>query len=495
MSSHIQQHQQEQHQQSSSYFVQYLFHLLWNVEEFRERVVSDQRGHVCTGIQKRNGEVKRSQKLPIGSNFNSQESVQKQGNGRLEEDEIPLELVHGSSKCIYCSLKESFIQLDKGKQKEQSFLDGVEGLDDLIKNEQFGLEKLNYDVEIYKALIDSLHFAIQGEMTKAQGCFPPCMVHNLLSLCIQPVPNSPLYFNNAFHSISVEELLKLEDFEKGSSSKLKDLSFKKLQNKIQAKLQAKNSNSFTKIKDYDEKEGEEEEDKSSNDGSEDDTDAETLSRGKKLSFSQLIQKVSHKNDSTSSPCLLNRPKLLTLRFIWDNTETSIIEFNTLWDLLSPVLNLDDIFSLDNEMNQNQSMKSKDENEKQPMILRGIICYDQNHSISFSYNLKTSEWYSLDNDTIKIIGTNWGDLMRSYPLGSLQPSLLFYHPCSKEVARNEKMKYFQDKSLANPFIISNGNFKEHNRMSIIPQYSQHIDDANGFFSFYSFFLFHYNFSKS
>jgi len=207
-------------------------------------------------------------------------------------------------------------------------------------------------------------------------------------------------------------------------------------------------------------------------------------------FGKLLGQVvseDHSNlggEQGAKPKVLNEVDVFAIGLNWPGTALTHKDVEAIIDILSPVINFNDIFELVNrgmtldpeierkkrkekdksksdsgDSNKEHSSKERTEKKvKHYMLLRGMICYYGSHYIAFIYNPDIMEWTLMDDNVVKIIGNDWGDLMVKCRTGQYRPNLLFYQRCRKEVAKCEREKFMEMKrneaktgKKVNPFI--------------------------------------------
>jgi len=452
---------------------------------------------------------------------------------------------HGSSSvqndskeqnCIYCALKEIFVEYSEGRSAELCSDPLRIALSSTYETQsRFQLKQMDDAAEAYEAIVQSLHDAIQqtgAHASHQEICLSGCIVHQTLSNVVQEYNSSEepsLLYNQFVQYVSVVGLGNLYHSEKEKErererEKRREREVEKENQRraflVKALELEDDKNSFTNLS-----------------GSESNFVpilGEDEKKIKQLNFSQMIQKVVHenspqdKNGNTIFPHIKNQPKVFTLGLIWKSHLVSDLELESLLDTISPVINFEDIFYLEAEPQENGTSSSKGTNkgkgtkrhkpqkQKQAMILRGMVCYYGHHYVTILYNRETSKWVLFDDTVIKTIGSTWNDLVTKCLSSRLQPSLLFYQQCTKEVSKEENRKFLHEKKAIqkskrnsqrmnhfrqfSDISAQTQEFREfedsiagsqiQNEDMICLENIQYPDDesyAKGFFSFFSFFV--------
>eukprot|EP01117_Protostelium_nocturnum_P016472 TRINITY_DN6514_c0_g1_i3.p1 TRINITY_DN6514_c0_g1~~TRINITY_DN6514_c0_g1_i3.p1 ORF type:complete len:512 (+),score=143.35 TRINITY_DN6514_c0_g1_i3:636-2171(+) len=118
-----------------------------------------------------------------------------------------------------------------------------------------------------------------------------------------------------------------------------------------------------------------------------------------------------KMNATRRTFISNTPRVLTLGFVWDTSEPTLDVIFDLLMLISPQLELKEMFDSCPEGGT--------------FVFRGMVCYYGKHYNAYFKNRHTEEWIVFDDTTVKKVGKNWIDVAERCRNGRFQPLLLFY----------------------------------------------------------------------
>jgi hypothetical protein len=110
--------------------------------------------------------------------------------------------------------------------------------------------------------------------------------------------------------------------------------------------------------------------------------------------------------------LIRPPRVFVMSLAWDSLDRDYENTDTVWRLLSPILDLRHIFEV----------VSSEGNE---MYLQSIICFYGLHYVSYCFSTSSSTWLLFDDDKVSEIGGDFQDLVEHCVKRKERPYLLFY----------------------------------------------------------------------
>ena len=294
-----------------------------------------------------------------------------------EDVETGEETGEETGRCVFCAFQETFLRYA---------VDSVVTIEPLRvalswqyqAQSRFQLRQMNDAAEVYEALLESIHYATSGHRDNANVMMPPpdgmhecldtsCLAHQTLFV---PVEEHDLQgnllrgFAAPVHYVTVADLVSLG----AQQSHHTDPSeFGYLLGSLMAE--------------------------------------------------DLAGPVSAGGGASRNLTVASEPEVFVVGLNWPAEEASSRHIETVLDLLSPLVDLDQVFS------------EGCESPGRPMILRGMACYYGRHYVSFVYDSQRDEWMLLDDASVRGIGSRWNDLTRKCRQSKYQPCLLFFQRCA------------------------------------------------------------------
>jgi hypothetical protein len=110
--------------------------------------------------------------------------------------------------------------------------------------------------------------------------------------------------------------------------------------------------------------------------------------------------------------LVRSPKVFVISLVWDHIDGGGKDIETVWNQLSPHVDLRHIFVV----------ATPDSTE---MSLKSVICYYYLHYVSYCFSASSSTWLMFDDDKVCEIGKSFQDLVDHCVKKKERPYLLFY----------------------------------------------------------------------
>jgi len=118
---------------------------------------------------------------------------------------------------------------------------------------------------------------------------------------------------------------------------------------------------------------------------------------------------------TVSHILTSFPPAFAVNLAWDSPQPTLGEIRTMFKMLSPTLDLSDIFKIPSHLGETAPKYR----------LKGMICYYGKHYNAYFYNESRKIWFLFDDETVKPVGKLWEEVVDRCLRGRLQPSIVFF----------------------------------------------------------------------
>ncbi|KAH9419778.1 ubiquitinyl hydrolase [Dermatophagoides pteronyssinus] len=135
--------------------------------------------------------------------------------------------------------------------------------------------------------------------------------------------------------------------------------------------------------------------------------------------------------------LLNRPDIISIGLVWDTDHPSLTFIRNVYQLIGTNIRLNELFNL-KETNSFHHQQQLDDNQQLNLV--GLVTYYGKHYSTYIFNTKLSQWIYFDDATVRVVGSQWQQVVEKCIKGHFQPLLLLYsNPNAKIINTKNALK--------------------------------------------------------
>nr|XP_027200328.1 uncharacterized protein LOC113794404 [Dermatophagoides pteronyssinus] len=329
--------------------------------------------------------------------------------------------------CIFCALKELFNQFQSSTESAlppdslrfalaQAFSD----------QRRFRLGYMDDAAECFENILFRIHYHITNEELDSKSqCSSHCIPHEKFSMNLFEqiicyscgATSDPFIFSQMVHYISTSALCTAATSSTSTSLSTSTLTSTSIHNGV---VNVDNNNI-------------------SHNNAVDD---------KIMNFGQLIKMANSMGDIRNCPkmCgarmniekrLLNRPDIISIGLVWDTDHPSLTFIRNVYQLIGTNIRLNELFNL-KETNSFHHQQQLDDNQQLNLV--GLVTYYGKHYSTYIFNTKLSQWIYFDDATVRVVGSQWQQVVEKCIKGHFQPLLLLYsNPNAKIINTKNALK--------------------------------------------------------
>ena len=122
--------------------------------------------------------------------------------------------------------------------------------------------------------------------------------------------------------------------------------------------------------------------------------------------------------------LVNKPDVLSLCLVWDSEQPSPNLIRSLFTILEPELKLCETFDVHSNVKQSATNEISSGSDE-ALQLVGLVTYYGKHYSTYLFHSNLKQWIYFDDATVRVIGSQWSQVVDKCVKGHFQPLLLLY----------------------------------------------------------------------